>query len=201
VFRNVRDCTAAEFEEPVPGTVYFGGLDLARTEDYTVLVIVDRDARVVCVDRFTRLDWAIQVNRVRATAKRYNNARLLVDSTGSGEPVFENLRRAGCYVEGYPFTAKSKSDLVTNLSLMLENRRLVLPKPELWPEGIEELEAFEYTATDSGGVRMEAPYGMHDDCVIALALAAWKVRTPYVPPQIHTFRSVDEMRRFLRRFH
>lgn len=197
VFRNVRDCAKGEIEEPQHGRVYCGGLDLARVEDYTVLVIVDRDARVVCFDRFTRQDWAIQVNRVRALAKRYNNARMLVDSTGSGEPVFEHLRRAGCYVEGYPFTTKSKADLISNLSLMLENRRLVLPKPEVWPEAIEELEAFEYTTTDAGGVKMGAPYGLHDDCVIALALAAWKVRTPFVMPTIRTFRTIEELHRHM----
>ncbi len=51
-----------------------------------------------------------------------------------------------------------------------------LPKPELWPDGIDELEAFEYSVTDLGNVRTSAPYGMHDDCVIALALAAWPLR-------------------------
>jgi len=48
----------------------------------------------------------------------------------------------------------------------------VLPRPDLWPEGIDELEAFEYSVTDSGNVRTSAPSGIHDDCVIALALAA-----------------------------
>ena len=51
-----------------------------------------------------------------------------------------------------------------------------LPKPELWPDGIDELEAFEYSVTDLDNVRTGAPYGMHDDCVIALALAAWPLR-------------------------
>ncbi|MBK8172774.1 MAG: hypothetical protein IPK60_20890 [Sandaracinaceae bacterium] len=59
---------------------------------------------------------------------------------------------------------------------MLEQRQIVLPRPELWPDGIDELEAFEYSVTDSGNTRMSAPGGMHDDCVIALALAAWQVR-------------------------
>ena len=55
--------------------------------------------------------------------------------------------------------------------MMLEQRELVLPEPALWPEGIDELEAFEFTVLDSGGVRSGAPAGCHDDCVIALALA------------------------------
>ena len=37
--------------------------------------------------------------------------------------------------------------------------RVVLPTPELWPEGIDELEAFEYSVTDAGNVRSGAPSG------------------------------------------
>ena len=38
-----------------------------------------------------------------------------------------------------------------------------------------ELLAFEYELTAARNVRMSAPEGMHDDCVIGLALAAWGV--------------------------
>ena len=56
---------------------------------------------------------------------------------------------------------------------MLERKDIVLPKPDLWPEGIDELEAFEYSISDAGNVKSSAPSGMHDDAVCALALAAW----------------------------
>jgi hypothetical protein len=56
---------------------------------------------------------------------------------------------------------------------MLERKEIVLPKPDLCPELIEELEAFEFSVTEAGNVRTGSPSGMHDDCVIALALAAW----------------------------
>ena len=134
------------------------------------------DREVVFVDRFHRLDWALQVNRIQAAAERYNQATILVDSTGAGEPVYEVICAAGCYAEPYSFTARSKNDLINNLAMMLEQERITLPRPELWPEGIDELEAFEYSVTDAGNVRTGAPTGMHDDCVVAVALAAWQVR-------------------------
>jgi len=65
---------------------------------------------------------------------------------------------------------------------MLEQKKIVLPKPEIWPAGIDELESFEYSITDNGSVRTSAPSGSHDDCVIALALAAWHLRPRYEPP-------------------
>jgi hypothetical protein len=86
------------------------------------------------------------------------------------------LRKAGCRVDPYTFTQKSKDALINNLAMMLENKKIILPTQKSWPEGIDELEAFEYSVTDRGGVRTGAPSGMHDDCVISLALAAWNIR-------------------------
>ena len=119
------------------------------------------------------LDWSIMIGRIKAAADRFDHCKMLVDSTGAGEPVFEELKKAGCRVEPYPFTHASKSALIDNLSLLLEQTKLVLPRPDIWPEGIDELEAFEFSVTEAGTVRTSAPSGAHDDCVIALALAAW----------------------------
>ncbi len=182
VFRNVREVATGEWGVPVAGERYYAGLDLAKVEDFSVLVIMNRRYEVVFVDRFHRLDWNLQINRVRASCERFNNARILVDSTGAGEPVYEEMLRSGCQVDGYPLTAKSKSDLVNNLALLFEKQKLVLPRVDLWPDGIEELESFEYSVSDAGNVRMGAPSGVHDDCVVALALSAWQVRNAPAPP-------------------
>lgn len=185
VFRNVRECATGEWREPVAGERYFAGLDLAKVEDFTVLVVVDANREVVFVDRFHRIDWGLQVVRIKAALKRFGDARAACDVTGVGDPIYEALRKEGCRVEPYPFTAKSKAALVDNLALMLEERRIVLPRVEIWPEGIEELESFEFSVTDAGNVRTSAPSGMHDDCVMALGLAAWQVRKP--PTKVMAF--------------
>jgi len=190
VFRYVREAATGEFLGPEKGACYFGGLDLAKVEDYTVFVILDKEGRVVAFDRFNRLDWSIQVQRIQALAERYNNVEIHIDSTGAGEPIYEALKKDGCQVRGYAFTQKSKAALVDHLAIKLEKRELVLPKPELVPELVEELEAFEYSVSDQGNISSSAPYGYHDDCVIALALAAWSLkrgdRRPSIPvgPQV-----------------
>lgn len=176
VFRNVRESATGEFREPVSGERYFAGLDLAKVEDFTVLTILNKQCEVVFFDRFHRLDWSVQVARIQAATERYNQALINCDTTGSGEPVFESLRKAGCRVEPYPFTQRTKSALVDNLSMMLERGELTLPKPEVCPVLIDELEAFEFSVTESGNVRSGAPNGMHDDAVISLGLAAWHLQ-------------------------
>ena len=175
VFRNVRECATGNWRLPTKPRAYYGGLDLARVEDFTVLVIMNDLQRVVRVDRFHRLDWALQAQRIYGATAPYR-CPVLVDSTGAGEPIYERLREANVWAEAYPFTVASKAALINNLALKLETKELVLPMPELWPEGIEELEAFEYSVTENGTVRTGAPYGYHDDCVVALALAAWHLR-------------------------
>ena len=172
VFRNVRERATGAWQEPQQNERYYAGLDLAKVEDYTVLVILNDRREVVFVDRFHRLDWSTQVARVRGAIERYNDARVMIDSTGAGEPIYEALRRENVRGTPFSFTAKSKAALINNLSLMMEKGQITLPRPELWPEGIEELEAFQYSVSDAGNVKSSAPSGTHDDCVIGLALAA-----------------------------
>jgi hypothetical protein len=174
VFRNVRECATGRWLTPIWGDTYEVGLDLAKVEDFTVLIVVDPDCRVLFMDRFHRLDWALQVKRIKAATDRYNRALTRVDSTGPGEPILEALLQAGVSAQAFPFTLRSKAALIDNLALLFEKRKIVLPRPDLAPELIDELESFQYSVTDSGNVRTGAPGGSHDDTVIALALAVWE---------------------------
>ena len=134
-----------------------------------------------------------QIERVRASLQRYNDASVLVDSTGKGEPVYEALCRQYGRVTPYPFTNRSKNDLITQLCMLLEQRKITLPKPELWPDGIDELENFEYSVTEQGAMRTGAAGSGHDDAVIALALAAWHAKRTPKPSSIMFFDTFDEM--------
>ena len=177
VLRYVREAATGEWKEPVQGEEYFAGVDLAKVADFTVLTIMNKAREVVFVDRFNRLDWGVQLQRIRAATERYNDAFTLVDSTGGGEPVFEAMCAAGIRAEGYPFTAASKNALINNLALLFERREIRIPRYELFPTLVDELEAFEYSVTDSGNVRTSAPSGQHDDHVASLGLAAWAVQS------------------------
>ena len=178
VFRHVRDLATRAPEPPRASETYCAGLDLARVQDYTVMIVLDSARNVVAWERFTRVDWAAQVARVAELAKRYNDAFVLVDSTGAGEPVYERLLEAGVRIDGYPFTAASKAALVNNLAMLLESHAVGLPTAQAFPELVDELEAFEFSVTDAGNVKTGSPSGMHDDCVCALMLAAWAARDP-----------------------
>jgi hypothetical protein len=174
VFFKVRECATAEWQAARQGDTYSAGLDLAKVEDYTVLTIMNQRREVVFMDRFHRLDWTLQIVRIKAALSRYPYCYTLVDSTGVGEPVFEMLKASGLLVKPYPFTAASKTNLVNNLVIAFEQGKITLPKASLAPELVDELESYEYTLTDSGNTRTSAPSGVHDDCVMSLGLALWQ---------------------------
>jgi phage FluMu gp28-like protein len=171
VFRNVDACIGSMVSGPVEGRSYYMGLDLARLTDFTVMTILDDTGRQVYLDRFNLLDWVVQKERVASVCRKYR-ARCLLDSTGIGDPIYEDLRRMGLSVEGYKFTSESKKKLIESLMISFEQRRI-----SILPDKVQEneLKIFEYDIGPSGGVRYSAPEGYHDDCVIALALANWNI--------------------------
>ncbi len=180
VFRNVRACIGSKSKSPQRGNTYYGGLDLARLTDFTVLTILDQNGHQVYFDRFNLLDWKIQKRRIISACNKYK-AELLMDSTGVGDPIFEDLREAGLNVRGYKFTADSKKKLIESLMLSFEQKKIrILDEPVQ----TNELEIFEYNINPSGSVSYSAPEGYHDDCVIALALANWAWRNPGPIPRV-----------------
>jgi hypothetical protein len=92
-----------------------------------------------------------------------------------GDPIYDELQRHTLSVQGYKFTSATKSDLIENLSVMLDDDQLSYPNI---PTLLNELKMFGYEVTPSGVTRYRAYEGYHDDCVIALALAAWQQRRP-----------------------
>ena len=146
------------------------GVDLAKSVDWTVIVGLDPIGRVCRFDRF-QAPWKETIARVRSAVGGYH---ALVDSTGVGDPILEELQRPGVSFnnfEGYKFTAQSKQQLMEGLAVAIQNRKIRFPDGTIRLE----LENFEYEYTGVGGrstgVRYSAPQGSNDDAVCALALA------------------------------
>jgi len=175
VFRNVRECIQGELEEPTPTKYYYMGVDLAKHTDFTVICVMDQNAHLCAFERFHQIDWVFQEKRIVNIANKYK-ATVLIDSTGVGDPIYDQLRRQNIRVNGYKFTTASKQDLIENLSIHIDNRELSYPDI---PVLINELQLFGYTISPGGTIHYNAPENYHDDCVIALALAAWQACKPF----------------------
>jgi hypothetical protein len=178
VFRRIRDCISGNLEEKQPNKSYVMGVDLAKHEDFTVIIILDQNGHLCNYDRFSKLDWVFQSKRIIDTAQQYNNARVLIDSTGVGDPIYDYLRRSHLSVEGYKFTNASKKDLIENLSIQIENKQVSYPDI---PVLLSELSLYGYKISPAGVTSYNAPEGYHDDTVIALALACWQLKHDFKP--------------------
>ena len=178
VFRNFLEIMDAKGQPPVKGHRYVIGVDLARVEDFTVMAVYDAtNNKQVYQARFNQLDWAIQKSRIAQTAKHYsdgeNPATLVVDATGVGDPIVEDLSRMGIPVDPIKFTNDQKRQMIEKLANWIELKRLrMLPIKETE----DELRQFTYDISEvTDRIRYNAPVGFHDDIVIAHALAIWRL--------------------------
>lgn len=182
VFKRVRACIVGELKKPVLGRYYVIGIDLAKSVDFTVLTVIDSVTReVVYHERFQQLEWREQKLRIQHVALAYNNALCVIDSTGVGDPIVEDLSLAGLsiYYEngkpGYKFSNESKTKLIEQLAIAIEQRQVTFPAQ--LTTLIDELMNYEYVLTENNRIKYSAPEGKHDDCVISLALAVWGIRS------------------------
>lgn len=170
VFRRVDACaTVPPGEQPEPGTRYVFGVDWAREDDFTCIAVLDADRRrLVALDRFNEIGWALQRGRLAALADRWQPEAIWAEANSIGGPNIEALQAEGLPVIPFTTTATSKGPLIEALALALERDEVaILPDAAL----VNELGAYRLERLPSGRFRYGAPPGGHDDCVIALALA------------------------------
>lgn len=150
------------------GASYVIGVDWGRHNDFTVFVTIDaRAGAVVAVDRFTDIDYAVQLSRLQALHQRFPRAPILAESNSMGGPLIEQLQRMRLPVQSFHTSAASKTQAIEALALAFENGSIHLPNV---PWLIDELLAFDQERLPSGGMRYGAPRGGHDDGVMALAI-------------------------------
>ena len=139
------------------------GWDFARAVDYTVGIALDREYRTV-----RRHSWQRPWGETKADVAKLTGATpAWGDSTGLGDVVVEDLQTMGCPIMGYTFTQKSRQLLMQRLQTKIHQRGVTYP-----PEVAAQLSEFEYEYSRAG-VKYVAPPGLHDDEVMALALAVY----------------------------
>src|SRR5262245_1646531 len=179
VFRGVRAVARLQPKEPQRGHQYTFGVDWGRTDDFTVISVLDASTfEQVALDRFTDLDFEVQTERLHEWAALYRPAQIVAERNSMGGPLVERLQRGyarllakprpALPVYGWDNTNATKAAAIEKLALSIERGELTLLED---PVQQSELLAFESTTTVTGMIRYAAPAGMHDDCVIALALA------------------------------
>jgi hypothetical protein len=178
VFRNIGACLAAPLQPALAehiGHRVVVGCDWAKQADFSAFSVVCTECRCeIARDRFNQIDYHVQVQRLKALCDRWQPALVLVESNSIGEPILEQVQRLGLPARGFETTAVSKPPLIQSLRLALEREECQWQADPIWTG---ELEAYEETVSaTTGRSSYSAPAGLHDDTVMARALA-WQAVT------------------------
>lgn len=189
--------------EPVPSHSYTAGIDLARSIDYTVIDVMDNMTKKQVywerLENENKTSWNFQKLKIHAVCQKYNNALAVIDSTGVGDPIVEDLQRMGVNVwyqekedsdkmtPGVKFTNVSKENLIEKLKVVIETRLIWIANISIQ---ITELKEYLAILLPSGKYRYSAPNEIgpdgekkHDDSVIAKALAVWGMYDKIYDPE------------------
>lgn len=169
VFRHVMDAATGSEQGYNVNHQYVFGVDWGKLNDFTVICVLDLNDRAqVYQDRFNQIDYAVQVGRLKALYERYKPVTVIAESNSMGEPLIETLAREGIPVRPFLTTNATKTAAIDGLALAFERGEIQILND---PVTIAELQAYEAERLPAGSMRYGAPEGMHDDVVMALALA------------------------------
>lgn len=166
VFRKTRHCIV---ENPRKGR-YYAGIDWAKTEDSTVLTIMNEYKEVVEIFRLNGIDYTQQVKLIANKLNEYKPVLTFSEENNIGTVVNELLvKEYRGKVRVVTLDNTLKREMIENLVVAFEQNKIgILNNDTL----LRELDAF--TVTYNPGtktVKYSAPNGLHDDCVISLAYA------------------------------
>src|SRR6266571_2285255 len=174
-------------EPSVSAEDYYVGVDLGQKRDHSVVAVIlkkNDQITLVHMKRFALgTEYQAIIDYLKLVGERFRNVRAFyIDQTGVGEAFPENARRAGIKnVEGIELSLPRKSDVMTNVKQVMEQKRLHIPRDR---ELIIEMNAEIAKLTEAGKTKFHHRSGTHDDRLWALALAVYSSRyeiTRFVP--------------------
>ena len=176
---------------------FFIGIDLGKKRDHStiaILELVDGVLVVRCAERIalnTPYTQVVEmVRKLTRSPSLMERCTVVVDASGVGEPVVDMLRKAdlGCalmavVITGGDMTQEGrrsgyahvpKVNLMTGLQMGLERETLKIAR-RMKESGALVKELLDVRVRDNGGMSADGA-GQHDDLVMAVALACWRVR-------------------------
>ncbi len=138
------------------------GIDFGKVNDSTVITGLDINGHTTYFDRFL-LPWELTKNKVEQLPK---DILKVVDSTGVGDVLLEDLLSTCSNISGFKFTGESKPKIVYELIRAVERGEVKYNQTTA-----DEMMVFEYSYSSTGHIKFGAQSGYHDDCIMSLAIA------------------------------
>ncbi len=177
LIRNCIDPTLEQLTDltTAPHAKYYAGIDLGKLNDHTVVAIIKHDQDLLKLTFIHEYPlgtlYSHVIGEIASANKGMQFQKLLIDQTGVGEPITEELKNQDVTnTEGITFTTQVKEKLLNNLKLTMQQNRLKLPYNR---QLIEQINQQQYEYTKTGHLTFKHPQGTHDDQLWALSLATY----------------------------
>jgi hypothetical protein len=141
------------------------GIDLAKSRDFTVVSVFNQNNQQVFLERWNQMDWNSIVTKIIKIVDKYPNSSIIVDNTGVGSPIVDRLEEEGYEVIRFNFTESSRTRILENMALMIDNKEVEFLDDEIQKA---EFEAFG-RYIKNGKVKLLS--NIHDDTVMAAGMA------------------------------
>lgn len=158
------------------GTIYCG-IDLGRQDDYSVATLMDSEGRVIEVYRQRQQQWTIIINDI-VEVLRSSGAHAIIEVNSIGDVIYEEIKKRYNKITPFVTTNKSKQEIIEGLILDFNEGNISIPSQKLFGPLYNELNSFTYEySPKTRSIKYGSPTGLHDDCVISLALANYARKT------------------------
>jgi hypothetical protein len=160
-----------QYKQSSGGNKFYGGVDLGRADDYSVLSIMNENGEQVFIDRWRHDSWTNISKKIADKINEYN-ALTYIEVNSIGDAIFEQVQNL-CHnrenVQPFVTTSKTKQDIIEGLAVATQSNEVYFADVE-WLKKEFEVFTFKYNAK-SRSIKYGAPFGFHDDGVIATALS------------------------------
>lgn len=174
VFSNIDNIKINEIPQIESTKEYYIGIDLAMTNDRTVITCMSETGEVVAWKRF-------ELNEQQDVIQLANNIKSFCDEIDKDERfelIIENNHEKSVIqilnsiqnrsIVQFNTNVKTKKLLIDKLSIALQNN--IIKIPHIYKNIFDELFHYRKKIMNNGNITFGAPSGKHDDCVISLAL-------------------------------
>lgn len=156
------------------GHKYAFGVDLALTQDFTVIVVIDftdkKNLKVINFERFNGKSTDQIMDILYQKAAAFHPTQVLIDDAKIGASVCSHLKTTypGYNWQPFNFNTTSKVPLMTDLNIAMCTGIIQIPDDD---QIREEMLSFYYEENQNTGHLKLGGEGCHDDFPIAIALA------------------------------
>lgn len=166
------------------------GVDVARAgRDQTVFCSIDGQGNVFDLQSYQSKPLTHAVGKIRHLNDKHAYQKIVVDETGVGGGVFDELKEDLRNIRGFTFSINSRQSACQQLKKELEGEgdsdgklqpNIAFPGDDDGQALAKELKNMDYHMTSGGNMKIHPPSGGHDDYHDALVLAvnAWRKGGP-----------------------